>query len=263
MLNENLIKAFESAKIGNAEAFRSAIVQEMHARINDVLDARKDTIGFGLLGESPDPTPEKSETPEQPQAQSNSMSVNPELKAEIDSLLGADDSGSLGASIPSKDDISLDPSIEREYLMSTEDYKDHKISIKQFGTGLNRPVRVYINDQRWECFPGPKKGLSMAKEHIDNMVKEARQAQRAKTKENQIEERVLHDGRTKAIRETIRRIEQARLARKSRAEKADSSKESSGSSTSAKVEIVNQSRSSGQTSVGSLSSISSQSSTGN
>jgi hypothetical protein len=73
-----------------------------------------------------------------------------------------------------KDDMSLDPNFEKEFFQSSSDYKGQRITVKQLGTGFGKPVRIYINDRRWEFFPGPKVGIKAAKDYIDGMVKDVR-----------------------------------------------------------------------------------------
>ena len=73
-----------------------------------------------------------------------------------------------------KDDVSLDPNFEKEYFFKSYQYKGQNVIVKQVGTGFGKPVRVYINDRRWEFFPGPKTAEKATKEYIDSMVKAAK-----------------------------------------------------------------------------------------
>lgn len=73
-----------------------------------------------------------------------------------------------------KDDVSLDPNFEKEFFYKSYNYKGQNVIVKQVGTGFGKPVRVYINDRRWEFFPGPKTAEKATKEYIDSMVKAAK-----------------------------------------------------------------------------------------
>jgi hypothetical protein len=73
-----------------------------------------------------------------------------------------------------KDDVSLDPNFEKEYFYKAYEYKGQSIIVKQVGIGFGKPVRVYINDRRWEFFPGPKTAEKATKQYIDSMVKSAK-----------------------------------------------------------------------------------------
>lgn len=70
-----------------------------------------------------------------------------------------------------KDDVSLDPNFEKEFFYKSYQHKGQTVIVKQVGTGFGKPVRVYINDRRWEFFPGPKTAEKATKQYIDMMVK--------------------------------------------------------------------------------------------
>lgn len=73
-----------------------------------------------------------------------------------------------------KDDISLDPNFEKEFYQSMVRYKGQTILLKQLGTGFGKPVRAYVNNRRWEFFPGPKAAIKATKQYIDDMLKDVR-----------------------------------------------------------------------------------------
>jgi len=52
-------------------------------------------------------------------------------------------------------DPVLDPSMDREFYLKSFEEGDDVVTIKTIGVGKNKPVSVYINDIRWEMFPGP------------------------------------------------------------------------------------------------------------
>jgi hypothetical protein len=73
-----------------------------------------------------------------------------------------------------RDDITLDPNFEKEFYVSSYNYKGQTVIVKQVGTGFGKPVRIYINDKRWEFFPGPKTAEKATKLYIDSLMKDAK-----------------------------------------------------------------------------------------
>ena len=65
-----------------------------------------------------------------------------------------------------EDDPTLDPSKDREYFLKSFEQGDVLITIKTIGVGKNKPVSVYIDDVRWEMFPGPTNAEKEAKKFI-------------------------------------------------------------------------------------------------
>jgi hypothetical protein len=45
----------------------------------------------------------------------------------------------------------------------------HKVTIKQIGLGLSKPVRVYVDGNRWEFFPGPDAAMRAVKPYINSL----------------------------------------------------------------------------------------------
>lgn len=70
-------------------------------------------------------------------------------------------------------EIALDPKLEKEFYHSSFDIGDNNITMKTLGLGPTAPVVVYVNDKRWEVFPGPKKAEKAAKEYVQRMNKES------------------------------------------------------------------------------------------
>lgn len=68
-------------------------------------------------------------------------------------------------------EIALDPKLEKEFFLDSIIFHDHTITVKTLGTGPTAPVVVYIDDKRWEMFPGPKRALQAAKKHVKTMAK--------------------------------------------------------------------------------------------
>ena len=68
--------------------------------------------------------------------------------------------------IGSPDDTVLDPTYDKEYFLKSFDVGENRVVIKTIGIGRNKPVSIYINDARWELFPGPIYGEKEVKKFI-------------------------------------------------------------------------------------------------
>ena len=64
-------------------------------------------------------------------------------------------------------EIALSPDFENEYFISTLDYKGRYIIFKKIGLGMNKPIRVYIDDEPWEIFPEIKAATKQVKIYLD------------------------------------------------------------------------------------------------
>ena len=67
---------------------------------------------------------------------------------------------------PDSAEIALDPRLEKEIFIDTFEINGSKVIIKSLGLGATKPVVVYIDDKRWEVFPGPKIAKREARRHI-------------------------------------------------------------------------------------------------
>jgi len=65
-----------------------------------------------------------------------------------------------------EEDPILDPALDREYFLKSFEENGVFILIKTIGVGKNKPVSVYLDDIRWEMFPGPKNAEKEAKEFV-------------------------------------------------------------------------------------------------
>jgi hypothetical protein len=68
-------------------------------------------------------------------------------------------------------EIALDPKLEKEIWLSSFDIAGKIVVIKSLGLGPTQPVVVYIDDKRWEVFPGPKSAKSAVRRHIKGNMK--------------------------------------------------------------------------------------------
>ena len=70
-------------------------------------------------------------------------------------------------------EIALDPKLEKEFYHSSFDIGETNVTMKTLGLGPTAPVVVYVNDKRWEVFPGPKKAEKATREYVQRMNKES------------------------------------------------------------------------------------------
>jgi len=70
--------------------------------------------------------------------------------------------------IGSPDDTVLDPEFNKEFFLKSFDIGENSVVIKTIGIGKNKPVSVYINDIRWELFPGPKNAEKETKNFVSS-----------------------------------------------------------------------------------------------
>ncbi len=120
-------------------------------------------------------------------------------------------------------DGGLDPTIEKEFLVKTFQHEGKIVELKQVGLGLSRPIRVYIDGNRWNFFPGMESAEEMTKQYIEMTAKKTPMLPTAKkesleTQDNLVE-KVDLDGRTRLVRSTMARLEQYRKSRMERAQK--------------------------------------------
>ena len=68
---------------------------------------------------------------------------------------------------PDSPEIALDPTLEKEIFIDSFDIQGKNVVIKSLGLGATKPVVVYVDDKRWEVFPGPK----VAKREVRRYIK--------------------------------------------------------------------------------------------
>ena len=150
-----------------------------------------------------------------------------------------------GFEIRKDQDNGLNPTIEKEFLVKTFQHNGKIVELKQIGLGLSRPIRVYIDGDRWNFFPGLESATQMTKEYIEmtankgeavtkmnsNKVKPNNLTVKPIVKKESVEqdlpltERVDLDGRTRVVRDTMARIEQYRKIRTERMQKMQEEQE--------------------------------------
>ena len=63
-------------------------------------------------------------------------------------------------------EIALDPRLEKEVWVDSFEVNGKTVVIKSLGLGITKPVVVYIDDKRWEVFPGPRIAKREVRRHI-------------------------------------------------------------------------------------------------
>lgn len=225
---ENIKKAVDKVLEKNAVDFKDAIHAELASRLHNAITTRKESVASGLaeteldgvteanvLAPSAPATGAKAGIPGADRSNFGGSEVpdplDGDLQGELEAAFGLK-TAEAGKATAKDDDISLDPNFEKEFYMKETDYNGHKVTLKQVGLGLSKPVRVYIDNKRWEFFAGPESALRSAKSYIDGMDVELAREE-SEVEGETISEKVELDGRTKMVRSTVARLEQARKMR--------------------------------------------------
>jgi hypothetical protein len=132
-----------------------------------------------------------------------------------------------GFEIRKDEDNGLNPTIEKEFLVKTFQHNGKIVELKQIGLGLSRPIRVYIDGDRWNFFPGLESATEMTKEYIEMTVNKGQAVTKKESVEQDLPltEKVDLDGRTRVVRDTMARIEQYRKIRTERMQKMQEEQE--------------------------------------
>jgi hypothetical protein len=248
---ENILNALKATQEKNAVEFKNSIHNELVSRLYSALNAKKEGIGkTALAAENTEDVSSKevSETEEQettPVTEASVLAPSAPTTGAKAGIPGSERSNSGGAEVPdpledglrdeietafgvkgdasgktvSKDeDISLDPNFEKEFFMKETEYKGHKLTIKQVGLGLSKPVRVYVDGNRWEFFPGPESAMKAARTYVDGMNSETVSNEEFTSANTSMNEKVEIDGRTRVFKTTVARLENARVIRDTKKE---------------------------------------------
>ena len=179
---ENTRKAIDAVMGKEASLFQRAIVSELKSRLSVSLsEARKEVaksiveVDVGAPSAPPSTVPSKKMTaPQSPAAGVAEKSpLDDDLMKEIKALFGIGAKADEAKPVAKDDDISLDPNFEKEYLSKSMVLDGHKVQFKQIGLGLSKPIRVYVDGQRWELFPGPEAAMRATKEYMKELAAEA------------------------------------------------------------------------------------------
>ena len=66
-----------------------------------------------------------------------------------------------------KEDVTLDPEFQKEFFLSTFEYKDKVITLKKVGMGASAPVSAYVDGKRKDIFLTLKQARKGIKKIID------------------------------------------------------------------------------------------------
>jgi len=239
---ENILNAINATQQKNAVEFKNSIRDELASRLYSAINAKKESVGKSTLTAETAEEGVASETEEEAPAVTEASVLAPSAPASgaKAGIPGSERSNSGGAEVPDPledglrdeietafgvkgdasskptakdDDISLDPNFEKEFFMKETEYKGHKLTIKQVGLGLSKPVRVYVDGNRWEFFPGPESAMKAARTYVDSMNTEMSSNEEFSPTKETVNEKVELDARTRVFKSTIARLENARLVR--------------------------------------------------
>lgn len=235
---ENLQKAIDATKEKNAIDFKEVIAAELASRLYTAINTKKESISKTVTVSGEEVPLEEPAAEEAPVTEANVIApsapvavgkvgipgsergnagvgevpdpLEGELKAEVENAFGL--KGDTDKLTAKDDDISLDPNFEKEFYIKEMDYNGHKVTLKQIGLGLSKPIRVYVDDKRWEFFAGPEAAIKASKSYIDGLSKE----ESVEITNPVITEKVDLDARTRLYRSTVTRLEQARKYHKTK-----------------------------------------------
>ena len=175
--NGDILKSvIETLMKKEAGKFRTIIQKELASKIHSKIEELKKALSVNLASQ-PKTVNEVPMAPSAPvaTAPTNDMDTSGTGSPAPEKPLKPKDIKVIPTTAGSgKDDITLDPNFEKEFFVSSYDYKGQNVIIKQVGTGFGKPVRIYINDKRWEFFPGPKTAEKATKLYIDSLMKDAK-----------------------------------------------------------------------------------------
>jgi hypothetical protein len=240
---ENIQKAITATQEKNAIDFKTSIQNELSSRLYAAINSKKEQVSKTLNASEQEETSEQevatqkqeelavSEAnviaPSAPTTGAKAGTLGSErsnaggvetadpladgLRDEIETAFGVK-GDNASKPIAKDDDISLDPNFEKEFFIKETDIGGHKVTIKQIGLGLSKPVRVYVDGNRWEFFPGPEAAMKAVKPYIDSLEQQKTESFENFAEKN-LNEKVELDGRTKIFKTTLARLESARKLR--------------------------------------------------
>jgi hypothetical protein len=188
---EHLRKAIDAVMEKEPSGFKEAIRLELMSRLGESLDAARSAlastiveVNVGAPSAPPSTLPSKKMVaPQSPAAGVENeppSGVDEDLMKEIQAIFGMGAKAEAEKPTAKDDDISLDPNFEKEYLNKSFKVGAHKVQFKQIGLGLSKPIRVYVDGERWELFPGPEAANKAVKEYIKELEAEAQATEKQK-----------------------------------------------------------------------------------
>jgi len=155
MSNEKL-KLIESLLQEDSAEFKNSFLSLIEERKSEIKENRKSVLASSILE-----APKEDEEDEDEDKESDvhqEPKKTPEPKTEAKPEKSEDDA-----------EIALDPSLEKEFFMKAFEEGGKRVTLKSMGTGKTAPVVVYVDEKRWEMFPGPKAAEKAVKEYIGTM----------------------------------------------------------------------------------------------
>jgi hypothetical protein len=176
--NGDILKSvIETLMKKEAGKFRTIIKKELASKIHSKIEELKKALSVNLVSQpkTVNEVPMAPSAPVATAAPTDDMDTSGTGSPAPEKPLKPKDIKVIPVTAGSgRDDITLDPNFEKEFYVSSYNYKGQTVIVKQVGTGFGKPVRIYINDKRWEFFPGPKTAEKATKLYIDSLMKDAK-----------------------------------------------------------------------------------------
>jgi hypothetical protein len=136
-MTEKIKNIVESVIDGDIEIFKKNLIAVISEKIDEKLTEVSREISANILEQNPD----------QAKAAAELQKADAEKKA-----------------------LFVDPMMAKEFFLFDVDYKGYTITIKSLGTGINKPVIAYINDEQYEVFADKSVAKKESMQAIDKMI---------------------------------------------------------------------------------------------
>jgi hypothetical protein len=164
--------AIEAIVAKDPSGFKEAVVRSLSRKLTDTLLRAREAVAASVMEANvlAPSAPASTGAPVRGKPPAGvDTAMEDELSDEMKGVFGMEPEKVSMRAVAKDDDISLDPNFEKEYLSKSVDMSGHKVQLKQIGLGLSKPIRVYIDGERWELFPGPDAAMKATKEHIKTL----------------------------------------------------------------------------------------------
>lgn len=129
-MKDKTIKIVENSFEKDFESFKKNLFSLISEKIQEILESRKNSVSFSLLGEE----------------------------------------GDAAAAEAEKQALFVDPNMAKEFFIKDLEYKENTITLKTLGTGIGKPVVSYINGEQFEVFADKEVAEKESKQAIDRMI---------------------------------------------------------------------------------------------
>lgn len=137
-MTEKIKNIIDSVQENNFEVFKRSLFTVISEKIDKVLSIRMEEVSRNILEQNPDQAKASAEL----------------TKADAE-----------------KQALFVDPMMAKEFFLFDVEYKGHVITIKSLGTGINKPVIAYIDDEQFEVFADKDVAKKESMQAIEKMVK--------------------------------------------------------------------------------------------